>query len=270
MMTFPGILPHLNSILQTPGVPDQPALWHTFHTSHIGHIVDELNTLLPEAYIAYAEQSLQVRSSDWEFGRPQPDVSVFHPSGMPAGSAAQTTIQPTWEADLLATVENLQHPYAAVVREVSDQNRLGRIVTRIELLSPWNKRRDSAYHDRRAEFLQTGVPLVEIDYLHETPSPIQTLPRYPADLDSLPYYIAVSDPRSGHVRVYGFGLAKPIKPFPLPLAGDDVVILDLNPIYRHTVERGRWLHIIDTTQLPERFETYRENDRQYILEQMKQ
>ncbi len=269
-MTFPGILPHLNSILQTPGVPDQPALWHTFHTSHIGHIVDELNTLLPDAYIAYAEQSLQVRSSDWEFGRPQPDVTVFQQSPGPSGSPAQPALQPTWEAELLATVENLQHPYAAVVREVGDQNRLGRIVTRVELLSPWNKRRDSAYHDRRAEFLQTGVPLVEIDYLHESPSPILTLPHYPADPDSLPYYSAVSDPRSGHVRVYGFGVDSPLKPFPLPLAGDDVVILDLNPVYRHTVERGRWSRIIDLTQPPERFDTYSQDDQRYILEQTKQ
>lgn len=175
---FTGINPHLNSLLQTPGSGEPPLLWVSFHSARVNPIADFLNQQLPANYTAYAEQSLQVFGMDWEGGilvhRPQPAVTIFQQRASHPTVTSASAHQPTGQAAL------------------------GRIVTRIELLSPSNKPGGSdavIYQTKRTEALQTGVPLIEVDYLHETRSPIPKLPAYPADSDAFPFSIAASDPR---------------------------------------------------------------------------
>src|SRR5690606_34079662 len=110
-------------------------------------------------------------------------------------------------------LEPIKHPNAVLIREVTSQRQLGQSVARIELLSPANKpngRHHDAYNARRAESLESGVPLIEIDYLHEAPPVIYPLPIYPHDERATPYMVIVSDPRPdwlrGTVKVYGFGV----------------------------------------------------------------
>src|SRR5258705_2775633 len=99
---YPGINAHLNSLLQTPGTIEQPALWHTFHTRHITHLCDFLNEQLPEGYIAFAEQSLQSRTADnsgmIRLRKPEPDVSIFQHSMSPSSSPGRTVAAPVCEA----------------------------------------------------------------------------------------------------------------------------------------------------------------------------
>jgi len=261
---FPGINPQLNSLLQSPGTEEQPTLWHTFHTSHIAHIVDFLNDQLPDNYAAYPEQSLQTREFDSSgtvtLRRPEPDVTVFQESPSSGVQVAAVSGSPTWQMDIIEVLEPLKHPAAAIIREASTQSELGQIVTRIELLSPSNKRPGSPYFTKRIEALQSGLPLVEIDYLHEQPPVVSKLPVYPHEPGSYPYYIAVSDPRpvweEGVVSVYGFGVDDPAATFPLPLMDDEKLLFDLNAVYQHTFERGRWSHHVDYAQRPVRWETY--------------
>ena len=73
---YKGINAHLNSLLQTSATESQPALWSSFHASHINHIADFLNDALPDGYIALSEQSLQVRTElDNVIKRPRPGVT---------------------------------------------------------------------------------------------------------------------------------------------------------------------------------------------------
>jgi hypothetical protein len=265
---------HLNSLLQTPGTDDQPAIWPSFHSLHIAHIVDALNEQLPSHYIALSQQSLQIRSVDDEVAaarRPIPDVSVLRHReavGQPASSLA---IAPTWEANIADVLEPVKQPSAAVIYELMPQGKLGRVVTRMELLSPSNKPRGSHYETyavRRVEAVDSDVPLVEIDYLHESPSVVTKLPLYPSHPDAYPYSIVVTDPRPnwaiGKVRAYGFGLGEPVKTFPLPLADSESLDFDLNVVYQRTFRAGRWNDLLDYRVEPERFDTYSPADQQYI------
>jgi hypothetical protein len=56
---YPGINPHLNSALQ-----QVEGDWQSFHAYHIIKIADTLNEILPEAYYAKPEQSLQIKIND--------------------------------------------------------------------------------------------------------------------------------------------------------------------------------------------------------------
>lgn len=275
---FSGVNPHLNSLLQTPGSEDQPSLWPMFHSSHINHIADFLNQQLPARYTAYSEQSLQVRGVDWGdeivLRRPRPDVTIF---GRGTSTSLQSTslmaASPTWEATIAAVIEPLKRPVAVVIRAQAEEGALGQVVARIELLSPSNKPGGgdaSAYEDRRIESLESGVPLIEIDYLHETLPIIPGLPVYPLDDGAYPYMIVVSDPRpawdTGKVAVYGFGVDEPLPVVPIPLLEAEQVIFDFDAVYQHTFTARRLHNLIDYADEPHRFQTYSREDQQRILE----
>lgn len=271
---YPGIDAHLNSLLQTPGTPDQPSIWPGFHSQHITHIVDALNAQLPSHYLAIGEQSLQIRTTVDDYGveaeYPKPDIAVYQPVDDVPGLSAPVAIQPTWAATLADVMELVKQPRAVIIREIQ-QGKLGSIVARIELLSPTNKRRGGLYNSymvKRAEALDTGIPLVEIDYLHESPPLVRKLPRYPIQPEAHPYHVIVSDPRpnwnEGQVLAYGFRVGDPIKSFPLPLAGKETLIFNLNEVYQHSFQAGRWAMLIDYTQEPERFQTYSPDDQRRI------
>jgi len=236
---YPGINAHLNSLLQTPGSIDQPSMWSGFHSQHITHIGEALNDQLPDHYIAMGEPSLQLRNVD---------------------------IEGSFEIS-----EPIKHPMATVIRELLPQRALGRIVARIELLSPANKpggRHYELYAIKRSDALESDVPLIEIDYLHESASIVPGLPAYPNHPDSRPYAIIVSDPRpdwqQGKVRVYGFLVGSPVAAFPLPLADDERLDFNLDPVYQQTFRLGRWGDLLDYTIEPERFHTYSATDQARI------
>jgi hypothetical protein len=221
---YRGVDAHLNSLLQTPGVPEQPALWPSFHGEYITHIADALNAQLPRGYLAMKQ-----------------------------------------------LIEPLEKPRAVMIRELLPQRRLGRIVAQIELLSPSNKPGGAGYETysvKRANAIADGLPLIEIDYLHESPPILPALPAYPDQPGAFPYSVLVSDPRpdwrGGRARAYGFVVDEVITIFPVPLLGDETLIFDLNPVYQHTFHAGRWADICDYAGPPERFGRYRSADQARI------
>lgn len=275
---YPGINAHVNSMLQTSGTPEQPAMWHSFHNSHIGHITDALNSRIRPRYIAFNDQSLQTRGYDSggevEIFQPIPEVTVFQRS-----SGGQTLpvaeLTPTWRAALADVMEPIPQPRAVVIYELLSQAKLGRVIARIELLSPSNKPNGTHYRAYRAkrEFaLETGIPLIEIDYLHESPTFFRQLPAYPREKLAYPFHVLISDPRpawgSGEIQAFSWRLNNPVAPFPLPLDKDERTNVDLNTIYQHTLNAGPWLDLIDYAQPPERFETYSADDQAFIREIM--
>lgn len=272
---YSGINAHINSLLQTPGTPGQPAIWPSFHSRHVAHLADFLNMILPEQYVAHNEQSLQVRGSDFgsaiRVQHPKPDISVtrWREDGEPV--ASDVVLKPSLSLSLDETVDLDDWLKAVIVRRVSSQTILGDVVLRIELLSSTNKPGGSGaalYRQKRFEALQTGIPLIEIDYLHETPSPLHNVPVYPHDDDAKPYYVAISDPRpswqQGQVNVYQWSVRDPLPQIPVLLADDDTLIYDLNPVYQHTFTAGRWHHYVDYTHVPVRWTTYHADDQAMI------
>ncbi|MDX2139764.1 MAG: DUF4058 family protein [Chloroflexota bacterium] len=271
---YPGIDAHVNSLLQTPGASDQPALWHSFYHDHIAFLTAHLNSLIRPNYLARSEQSLQTRGYDMggdvEIFSPIPDVTVFKPtSGSPSSHTA--TLTPTWRVSLREAMALVPQPRAVLIYQTLDQSKTGRVVARIELLSPTNKpggRHGQSYAVKRMTALETGIPLVEIDYLHETPSLSPKSERYPTMKGSYPYTILVSDPRpdwgTGEIQAFSFRVSEPIALFPLPLDKDESIAVNLNGVYRQTLEAGAWTDSVDYMQPPERFETYSAEDQLFI------
>jgi Protein of unknown function (DUF4058) len=275
---YPGINPHLNSRLQSPG-----GGWETFHASCIEHLAMVLETQLPENYLPFTEKSLQVTlvESDTEvlianLGTRYPDVFVTHEGDKIAGNQQFSATTPTLTLPLVDSFDEEEILMGLVIYRFTSRELPGVPVTRIELLSPANKPGGSNYAQyirNRRETLLAGLRLVEIDWLHETRPIIPTIPSYPDhEAESYPYSIIVSDPRpsieQGKTDVYSFRLSQPLPIINIPLDGSDVVTLDFTHVYNETIERRRFFSLIDYAQLPARFETYSDTDQAYIRQHM--
>ncbi|MCU0480380.1 MAG: DUF4058 family protein [Anaerolineae bacterium] len=280
---FIGVHPYINSWLQTPSDTEGLSGWGAFHASHVVIIAEVIQSVLPEHYVAFAEQSIQLTGWDWDSGqveRPRkPDVTILQSRPSSGFTGLQNAPTPTMVFDLDEPEEFPEPMKRVVIREFRD-GRIGRPVTAIELLSPTNKLPKSDYYHyqrKRQEVIISGVSLVEIDYLHESRPIIAQIPHYPDQPNSHPYYILVTDVRPTQFRktanVFAFGLDEPIPHIPIPLAGDESVILDLMQAYQLTLARGAWLRLVDSMIEADyhtaRFDTYHPKDQAWILNQMK-
>jgi hypothetical protein len=237
---YNGVNAHLHSLLQSP-----PSDWESFHTSHIVDLVRAIKPTLPPRYSATLEKSLQIREYHTDTGlrivrRPKPDVIIFDyetprtPSG---GTAAAATA--TWTQAITDTfdTELTQRLTAIVIYERVDDQRRGRPITQIELLSPTNKTDGLIpYVEKRMGALKSGLALVEIDYLHESESPIFGVPSYPHhEAGATAYNITISTPQpsfeEGTSTTHGFGVDIAIPRLDIPLADDDVVVVDFGSVY---------------------------------------
>ncbi len=165
---------------------------------------------------------------------------------------------------------------ASIIYEVI-ADEIGKPVTRIELLSPTNKRPYEGYEqyrEKRNVSLQSGVPLIEIDYLHQQPSIDKRLRHYPNDPDSHAYSIIVRDPRpnvyKGTSHALIFDVDQPIPTVIIPLsAGQSVDNFDLGAVYNRTFQNSPAFHVqIDYAMLPDQFEAFSTDDQQHIRDRM--
>jgi len=271
---YRGVNAHLHSALQ-----NEPGGWKVFHSAHINDLARAVDAKLPPGYEVALEKSLQIVEYHPDTGlkvrrRPEPDVTIYEvdPSSKRYGTASSAATPSL----ILPAIETIEQDddlyYAAVV--IYDTEADGRkAVTRIELLSPTNKPPGDGYlqyREKRIAALEEGTPLVEIDYLHESPSPIKGIPVYPErEPGSNPYYIAVTDTRvsleAGETKVYAFAVDELIPVVDIPLAGDEFLTFDFNPVYNQTFESLSYFsNRVDYEHEPVRFETYSEADQQRI------
>ncbi|MBZ0320247.1 MAG: DUF4058 family protein [Anaerolineae bacterium] len=274
---YVGLNPHLMSLFQSPSTEDMTSTFPPFHGDHITHIKDFLNRYLPRTYIAVSESSLQIkaRQSDYDplirDSRPVPDVAVYQRGAMTQQAAAHMASPPALHLEL--ELEELQQIMGISIYEIkAGEHRVySKPLVRIELLSPANmpgESYDAAYQQNRTKMLLAGTPLIEIDYLHEYPSPIIGVPYYPKDKGSKPYYIALSNPKVKGVDVYLFDLDEPIPIVPIPLAGDEVLNFDFGEPFVYTWQTSRFGTFIDYAHEPARMESYSPADQTKIREKM--
>lgn len=203
--------------------------WESFHFELINAISHHLDELLPDNYYAIADKGLQIDEDDYL-------VSV-----------------------------NIFEAVAGKLR--------GKLITSIEILSPANKP-GSHYHPhylvKRVQLLRSQVNLVEIDFLHETAPVISHIPSYPDDDDhAYPYTIAISKPHpsvdEGEFALYGTGVDEALSPINIPLAGTDIITLEIQAAYNRAFSGLRvFASLVDYEQQPANFERYRGRDRQTI------
>ncbi len=273
---YPGINAHLNSFLQ-----NESGGWANFHAEHITHLREAIDRNLPEGYFARSEKSLQIGAFVPSTGQEtttqiRPDVTVYRsrpPSGTSSPVAEIST--PTDSLTILETMEDEDTLTGIVIYQAGEGSVLGRPVTRLELLSPANKPQGTyagQYKVKRLNSLHSGLRLVEVDYLHQTPPVLGILPDYANAPDAAyPYSILVSDPRptfeQGKTDIYGFGVLDIMPIINIPLAGADVVKLDFGAVYNHTFNSSRFFRmIVHHDENPPAFERYSEEDQQVLVE----
>jgi hypothetical protein len=279
---YPGINPHCNSQLQTPGNDEMLNQWPSFHGDHITDIGYALNRqLLPRGYYATSESSMQLRLIYLASGiedsvrTRRPDVAVLAMPGAQAPAAMMTATHPTLTLELDDPNDDPNDMYMAVVIRTLTGDEL---VTRIELLSPSNKPGQGGYahyDHNRTEALKHGASLVELDYLHEFRPIHPGVPRYPDKDTSHAYALYVTRApafgKGARVDVYGFDAASAFPIIGIPLRDDDSLIFDLGTVYRHTFEQGGWgirSGFVDYAAQPVRFDSYSPADRARILRHM--
>jgi hypothetical protein len=280
---YRGINAHLHSLAQNPQAGN-PTIWTSIHAMHIGHLVDALNERLPAGYVARPEQSLQIWTEDEEGAEsgkrsPRPDAAIF-PSdvaGAPSVVAGAIADSPVLHISIREFLEREITIPAGVIYRLEEHEIVGKPVTRLELLSAGNKRGGFGFHgylDNRWSALTSGTSLVEMDYLHQTTSPLPGMPPYPKHDDSHAYTIAVTDRRPGHnpddemlVYIMDVDQALPTQAV-LPLANEDSITFDFEAVYQHTFSSGRWGIHVDYEEFPRNFGSYSPDDQQRIRQVM--
>ncbi len=274
---YPGINAHLQDALL-----NIYAGWEEFHNSHVIHLAEFVDRLLPSRYIAVSQRSFQISLSgaekweSWRKRQAEPDTAIYErkpavTGGYIAGEAAAPT-QTLSTADVFDPPEDY---LTTVAIRVTDNSEIGQPVVWFELLSPSNKPPESGYgeyHAKRTAALMNGIVMVEMDYLHESRPALPKLPRYPQE-GSVPYYIALTDPRpvfhESMVEIYGFGVDERIPKIRIPLLDEDRVTIDFGAIYDYTFQSlRRFSELVDYEQESVRFEHYSPADQERIRARM--
>ncbi|MBL8890939.1 MAG: DUF4058 family protein [Planctomycetaceae bacterium] len=206
--------------------------WADIHARLIVYASNQLNAKLPPDLSARIEETLSVEEEGGDYSRKiVPDVRVTQDSfsysnvsSAVAGDSAIAVAEP-----ILCPVEppRLRH------LEIIDP--AGRVVTAIELLSPWNKigvKARRKYGQNQDEFMRGGVNLVEINLIrqgeHVALAPIEFLT---PDRRG-PYLVSVychDDPQT--IRAYPIKLREPLPNIPIPLRPTDrAVVLQLQTL----------------------------------------
>ncbi len=220
---FPGMDPYL----------ERADLWPNVHNSLMAALRDDLAPRLrPRYFVGLEERAVLAVADDAAIGT-RPDLAVGE-TAPEAGALHEAGL--IYEVPVAVTV--LLPDYVRLgyleLRTAADD----RIVTVVELLSPFNKRSGEGWDDytrKRGQVLASAVHLVEIDLLRAGQRMALARPVAQAD-----YRILVSAwetrPRAD---LYAFDVTSPIPSFPLPLLPDDMPArVDLGAILHAVYDRA--------------------------------
>lgn len=203
--------------------------WDSFHSNHIVDLSRAIDEQLPAGYLVNLVRSFQINSLD--------SSDFFYKS---------------IEIYKLQASKPFENP-----------------VTRIELLTPTNPQQYFQYSDERKTALQNGLKFVEVDYLHETLASIRDISIFLHENASFAYEITVYAPipHTEIIRpeIWQFSVDHPIPSIPIPLSGEELLVVDFGKIYNHTFQKLKvYSNLVDYEQLPVRFERYSPADQERI------
>lgn len=266
---YPGVNAHLNSLLLQPD-----GGWESFHANWVIQVQHALDAVLPPNYYAMAEKSLQISEVAAEVARrSRPDVSVYRtgtqtddPVPAVGGQAPSAVVSLNEVLDEMVDVLTSVGVYHMVTGGVP-----GKLVTRLEILSPGNKPPATyapQYLARRYETLKAGVNLVEIDLVHTRRPVTVHVPSYPdRQPEATPSVVMVSHLETGQFRIYAVPLPEPLPQVAVPLAGEAFVVLDLQAVYNQTFANTRVFPLlVDYAADPVGLDHYHEADQAWIAD----
>lgn len=232
---FPGMDPYLE------------ARWSDVHASLCPAIRAALQPLLPPGLRARANEDVVLESvaAGERLGRFEADAVVVQ-GKPPAGPAAPH--DPVGARAAAGMVEPIVVEKFRPLRvdrwvQIIDTTSGNRVVTAIEVLSPWNKRSGTLnrrYRRKLDRYLDAGVNVVELDLLRSRRTRLEvTEDDIPPDRRA-PYYACLHRAAApGRWEVYPMPLRRPLPPIPVPLRpGDADVTLELGPIVSRIYDEG--------------------------------
>ncbi len=223
---FPGMDPFLEG-----------SMWKDFHHELISEVRHQLVHLLRPKFVARVELRVFIERVETPPKAIEPDVYVVAepargPRRNPRGHAAAAVAEPFIVQ--LPEFEEVEEAHIAIY-DAEDRE----VLTVIEVLSPGNKRANSAgrraYLEKRDGVLKSWVNLVELDLLRGGERMPTESPLPPGDYFAL---VRRAQARS-QAEVYPWRLGDPLPPVPIPLTRDDPdVIVDLADAFRTLYDRA--------------------------------
>jgi hypothetical protein len=254
---FFGVNPLLMSLMQGE------ESYAGFHGNYASYLTGHLNQVLPLHYQARTEDSIMLLGTDFQVQTRYPDVLIEqlepHSSQMPALSVVAPSLELDYEPEASAGF-----PKSVLIEALFEST--PQPITVIEILSPSNKTSHrQEYRYKRQQLLSANLALVEVDWLHESPSVIPHLPPYPRHPKASPYHIAVTNPRlSAKTQVYQVQIEQALPQLALPLLGQETVPCDFEAVYQETFLKGRYGNSVDYRQAPPRLASYAPHDQEKI------
>ncbi len=137
--------------------------WEDVHTRLIGYIADALQPQLGEDLVARMEEKVYVEEEGKQWLR-RPDVRVVEKPTSWQPEAGQSSTAVLDEPMLLEMVGDPIRQRSVLIYDSAGN----RIVTAIEILSPWNKAAGHGllnYMEKREKYINSELNLVEIDLI---------------------------------------------------------------------------------------------------------
>jgi hypothetical protein len=224
---FPGMDPYLERH------------WEDVHTRLIGYIADAIQPQLSDDLIARMEEKVYVED-DGDLRLRRPDVRVVE-------------FPKTWNADAgEASTAVLDEPMLLepVGDPIRERNVLiydsagNRIVTAIELLSPWNKtpgKAVRAYLEKREKYVNSEMNLVEIDLIRAGDWTSMIGPFLIPKRGLTTYRVTVTQPELTGPYHYPISLGSRLPTIKVPLRPHDPPArLDLQALVEKAYAMGRY------------------------------
>jgi len=224
---FPGMDPYLERH------------WEDVHTALIGYIRDALQPQLAEDLVARMEEKVYVEDeSETRLRRPNVRVVENPTPWSPEAGAATTTV-----VDEPMLLEPVGDPIRQ--RSVLIYDSIGhRIVTAIEILSPWNKSPGKAvneYLHKRDQYINSEMNLVEIDLIRAGDWTDMIGPFVIPERGMTTYRVTVTQPELTGPYHYAISIRTKLPTIKIPLRPHDLPArLNLQELIEKAYVMGRY------------------------------
>ncbi|MBN1310700.1 MAG: DUF4058 family protein [Anaerolineae bacterium] len=275
-----GVNPHLNDELHAP-TPGRSG-WAQFNTSYLIDLeVVVKDQICAMGYTTSIDKGLQLREvdempSDKEEWRRSRRIENGDPGIESLHLLTPSSQGPVEQTVSLRELTDEKYYYALKIYRTEDRKDLNcKPVAWIELISPANARDPETsredvgeYLSKRNSLLESGIQIVEIDFLHRNRPTIPNQPSYPNEEESSAYSIHVIDPRDMEpdlvkITTYQFNVDQPLR-------GVEVRLLDgcrFEPDFEGAYRKVYIEHYddrVDYSHVPKFFDTYSPTDQDRI------
>lgn len=240
-------------------------LWPDLHATLANKIRQTLAPLLRPKYAVRLEVSVvEDKAPEEEIGVMYPDVGVSRDTKS-SRQHPNTSFGTATPASLTVPISS---PVSVKLIAVHILDRVGnQLVTCIEILSPVNKHEpaSSTYQLKRQRMIETGVHLIELDFLRRGKRAI----KHP-QVQSTAYMVALTRSGSGKTDVWTLSINQALPKIPVPLLPpDEDVILDLQTLFTTCYDEAGYDLSINYRESPPPPELS-ENERQYLQQLLQQ